>query len=243
MKPEVLVCADLAMAQAEAAQRFVATATAAVAARARFVVALAGGSTPRGTYERLRSAQVPWHAVHVFFGDERGVPPDHPDSNCRMAEDALLKHVPIPAAQIHRMPADAADGDAAAESYAAEMRAVLGAAPHFDLVMLGLGPEAHTASLFPGAAALAERTRWVVAYTVDSAHGRRMTLTPPALSAARLVLFLVAGADKAAAVDHVLRGPYDPQRFPAQAVTAPALWILDRAAAGLDSAPPLADKT
>ncbi len=242
-KPEVLVCADLATAQAEAAERFVATARAAIAARGRFAVALAGGSTPRGAYERLRTARLPWHAMHVFFGDERGVPPDHPDSNYRMAADALLLHVPIPAAQVHRMPADAADGDGAAAAYAAEVRALLGPSPRFDLVMLGLGPEAHTASLFPGSAALRERERWVVTYAVDPTHGRRMTMTPPLLSAADLVMFLVAGADKADAVRHVLQGPADADRYPAQAVTAPAVWILDRAAAGLDSGSPLTDKT
>jgi 6-phosphogluconolactonase len=228
---EVVVTADLAAAQAEAAARFVDAARQAVADRGRFVVALSGGSTPRGTYERLRAAEVDWSAVHVFFGDERGVPADHPDSNYRMAAEALLRHVPVPGAQVHRMPAEAADGDAAADAYAGEIRALLGDAPHFNLVMLGLGPEAHTASLFPGSAALRERARWVLCYTVDAAHGQRMTFTPPLLSAARRAMFLVAGSDKAAAVAAVLRGPRDPDRYPAQSVTAPALWILDRAAA------------
>jgi 6-phosphogluconolactonase len=235
--PEVVILPDLAAAQAEAARRFADAARQAVAARGRFVVALAGGSTPRGAYRRLRTADVDWSRTHVFFGDERGVAPDHPDSNYRMAVEALLRHVPVPRGQVHRMRAEAADAQAAADAYAAEIRELLGDPPRFDLVLLGLGPEAHTASLFPGAPALRERRRWVVAYTVDDVHGRRMTLTPPVLSAARRALFLVAGPDKAEAVAAVLRGPRQPERYPAQAVTSPATWVLDRAAAaGLDGA-------
>jgi 6-phosphogluconolactonase len=222
----ILVLPDLAAVQAAAARRFVAAARAAVRARGRFCVALAGGTTPRGTYERLRAAPVPWQRCHIFFGDERGVPPDHPDSNYRMARQALLDHVPVPPEQVHRLPADAPDGDAACRAYERLLP------DRFDLVLLGLGPEAHTASLFPGAAAVGERRRRVVAYFVDAAHGRRMTLTPPALSAAELILFLVAGADKAAAVAAVLRGPRDPLRYPAQAIAGNTLWLLDRAAAG-----------
>ena len=237
--PEIVILADLPTAQAEAASRFARAAREAVAARGLFSVALAGGNTPRGTYELLRGADIRWAATHVFFGDERSVPPEHPDSNYGMARQALLRHVPVPEAQVHRMRAEAPDPEAAADQYAAEIRALLGEDPHFDLVMLGLGPEAHTASLFPGSPALSERARWVLSYMVDEAHGRRMTMTPPILSAARLAMFLVAGADKAAAVEQVLRGPHEPERYPAQAVRAPGLWILDRpAAAGLQAATP-----
>lgn len=233
MTPEIAIYPDRSAAQAAAAERFAASARSAVQARGRFLVALSGGSTPRATYERLRDAALPWERIEIFFGDERGVPPDHPDSNYGMVRAALLDHVPVPPAQIHRMPADEPDADAAGAKYARVLRRFAGDPPCLDLVMLGLGPDAHTASIFPGSAAAGAREQIVLAYDVDAAHGRRMTLTAPVLSAAREVHFLVAGADKADAVHAVLEGPEDPERYPGQLVRAARMvWLLDEAAAG-----------
>jgi len=234
MTPSVLVL-DTPDAVARAgAERFVRCARQAVAARGRFAVALSGGSTPRALHrilaaEPLRS-QVPWDRVEVFWGDERCVPPDHPDSNYRMARETLLDAVPIPPARVHRMAGEDPDHTAAAAAYEAELARVLGgtpggAPPVFDLIFLGMGPDGHTASLFPGTAALAERTRWVVANHVPKFAGGmadRITFTYPLLNRAAQVVFLVAGADKAATLREVLEGPADPERLPSQAVRAAA---------------------
>lgn len=221
-----------------------------IAERGRFTLALAGGSTPRGLYQRLSGpwrARVDWSRVHVFWGDERMVPPGHPDSNYRMAREALLDHVPIPAAQIHRM-AGEADPAAAEQEYAAALAAHLEPAPHshaspgqpshvtpaFDLVLLGLGDDGHTASLFPGKSAGQETNRLVVAEHVDAARGWRLTLTPPLLNAARHTVWLVAGAAKAPALAAVLEGPSAPDQYPAQRITGRDVrWMVDRAAARL----------
>jgi 6-phosphogluconolactonase len=184
---------------------------------------------------------MPWSAVHVFWGDERHVPPDHPDSNFRMTREAMLDRVPLPAANVHRIRAEEPDAAAAAELYEAELRAFfLPLAPRFDLLLLGLGKDAHTASLFPGSAALREgeyeNERLVIAPWVESQHTFRITLTPPVLNHARLCMFLVSGEDKAEPLRAVLEGPHDPERYPAQIVEGRCLrclWMVDRAAARL----------
>lgn len=231
--------AELARA---AAGELEAAAARAVAERGRFTVALAGGSTPRRLYELLADAgepwraRVPWERTHVFFGDERHVPADHPESNYRMAREALLAHVPV--ASVHRMRGeDEADG--AARSYEAELAAFFGLAaggrpPALDLVLLGLGTDGHTASLFPGSVALRERRRWVVAPFVEPLGAHRITLTLPVFGGARQVMFLVSGPDKADALARVLapRPADDPP--PAARVhprTGALLWIVDEAAA------------
>jgi 6-phosphogluconolactonase len=205
-----------------AAEHFVTLAAEAIAARGRVAVALSGGSTPRATYALLATeefaAQLDWSRVHVFWGDERCVPPDHPDSNVRLARETLLDHVPLPAGNVHRIHGEV-EPEAAAQAYAAELRAFFGTQwPSFDLVLLGMGNDGHTASLFPGSAALRETARPVVAvraeYQDRPAH--RVTLTPPAINAARQVLFLVAGAAKAETLQAVLEGPAG--RFPAQRI-------------------------
>ena len=227
--------ADIAVA---AAERFVAAAAAAVAARGRFTVALAGGSTPKALYARLaspaRAARVDWTRVHVFWGDERCVPPEHPSSNYRMAREALLDHVPIPAAQVHRLRGEDEPRTAAA-AYEVELRAAFPeGASGFDLVFLGMGDNGHTASLFPGLSAVHESARWVVAESVAEVGMWRLTLTPAALNAAAAVVFLVAGRDKAAMLAQVLEGPCDIDRRPVQ-VVAPVdgtvTWLIDTAAA------------
>jgi 6-phosphogluconolactonase len=222
-----------------AAEEVARAAAGAFAARRRFTVALAGGSTPRRLYALLAEpggpfrARIPWASTHVFFGDERSVPPEHPESNYRMAREALLDHVAV--ASVHPIPADEPD---AAERYEEELRHFFGVAsggppPPLDLVLLGLGPDGHTASLFPGSAALDEETRWVVSTFVDRLGTRRTTLTLPVLNRARGVVFLVSGAEKAAALAGVLAPAPGAAPLPAARV-APAggtLWIVDRAAA------------
>jgi 6-phosphogluconolactonase len=190
----------------------VAAARAAIDTRGWFALVLAGGSTPRGTYQRLSAAplatQLPWQHTHVFFGDERCVPHDHPDSNSHMADTALLAHVPIPADHVHRI-SGAGSAEDAARAYEDELRSVF--APgrvQFDLVLLGIGPDGHTASLFPGAAACAEREKLVAATPAPKLKPRvpRITMTFPALNSARETLFLVAGPKKKDVLDRVLAG-------------------------------------
>lgn len=222
-----------------AAERFTELAAEAVAAGGSFSVALAGGSTPRRVYELLAGdecrGRVEWDKAHVFFGDERCVPSDHADSNYRMANEALLSRVPLPAENVHRMEGR---GDAAANAslYEDELRGHFGgeAWPRFDLVMLGMGEDGHTASLFPGTTALEEREAWVVANWVEKFDTWRVTLSAPAVNAARHVLFLVTGAGKAERLREVMSGGRDPGRLPSQLIRpkdGTLEWYLDRAAA------------
>jgi 6-phosphogluconolactonase len=236
-QPEIVVLDDaLALARA-AASRFVGAAASAIAARGRFAVALSGGKTPLGAFELLRQrTDVDWPHVEIFWVDERAVPPTHADSNFGTAEAAFLRHVPVPKSHVHRMPADEPDLECAAAEYEKSLRDRLGDPPRLDLVILGLGADGHTASLFPHQAALRERRRLVVV-TPAPAIAPRLTLTFAAINAAYEVIFLVAGADKQEAVRRTLLGAYDADRVPAQAVSpgqGVVTWLLDReAAAGL----------
>jgi 6-phosphogluconolactonase len=214
------------------AELFVAAMCSAVEQRKRFSVALSGGSTPKGLYELLAQPpfgdSLPWKDAHVFWGDERCVPPDHPDSNYRMAREALLSKVPIPEAQVHRMRGED-DPDAAAKRYEKELRDFFGDDPRFDLALEGLGSEGHTASLFPGSAALDAAT-WTAAPFVEKLGQKRITLTPAALNRSREVLFLVAGADKRDAV----RATLDKGTTPAARIRpadGEVYWLLDLEAA------------
>ena len=238
---EVQVAAD-AGASADAAAALVAEcAAAAIAARGRFLIALSGGATPRGLFERLAGPpwreRIDWRRCHVFWSDERAVPPDHPDSNYRMAREALLDHVPIPPDQVHRIHGED-DPDAEAAAYEQTLRASV-AVGGLDLVLLGLGRDGHTASLFPAGPAGRETARWVVA-DVDPGGRARVTLTPPAINAARAVAFLVTGADKAETLRAVHSGPFTPDLLPAQRISprrGRLVWLLDRAAAASVAAP------
>lgn len=236
---QVQVLPDVDQLAQAAAERFIESAAEAVKERNEFRVALAGGSTPRGTYQRLAGADlaplVSWRNVHLFWGDERCVAPDHPDSNFRMARDTLLDKVPVPQSNLHRIQCEL-EPQAAARAYAQELRTVFQSRrrPHFDLVLLGMGADGHTASLFPGSPALNELRRWVVAVFVAQLDAWRVTLTPPLLNAARQVIFLVSGKVKAAPVKQVLHGEHDPERLPAQLVRpkqGSVIWMLDQAAA------------
>ena len=220
---------------AEAAARaFVDGAAGAIAERGRFAVALAGGSTPKATYEVLardHSEGVDWPNVHAFFGDERTVPPDHEDSNYRMAREALLDHVPV--GSVHRMRGEIPPDEAAA-SYERDLGQFFGGGfPVLDLVMLGIGSDGHTASLFPATAALSVTDRLAAANPVPKLGTTRLTLTVPVLNAAREVRFLVAGAGKAEALAEILEGDADPREYPAKLVRPPGgpIWMVDRAAA------------
>jgi 6-phosphogluconolactonase len=218
-----------------AAQEFAARAGEAIDQRGRFAVVLAGGSTPKATYEVLASDyadRIDWSNIHFFFGDERSVPPDHEDSNYRMAREALLDHVP--AGSVHRMQGELPP-DEAAEAYEQELRDFFGSEelPRFDLILLGTGGDGHTASLFPETAALEVHDRWVVANPVLKLETTRITLTVPVINAARAVYFLVAGEGKAGPVAEILEGTPDPRQYPATLIRPQGgpKWMLDRPAA------------
>ena len=231
---EAIVFADEGSLIAGAADFIAASAMEAIAARGSFAVALSGGNTPKPVYQRLASAAIDWARVHVFFSDERCVPPRDTRSNCHMARAALLDHVKIPAGNVHRMRGEDPP-EAAAEAYAADLRSALGDDGRLDLVLLGLGQDAHTASLFPGLAAVTETERTVMASYVEYVGMWRLTMTPPAINAARRVAFLVSGADKAGVLHRVLHGPRQPVVLPAQAIRPkerPAIWLIDAGAAG-----------
>jgi 6-phosphogluconolactonase len=233
---QVLIFPDLEAASRAAAERFVRLAR----THDPFSVALSGGHTPRPLYRMLAAPpyqeQVPWPSVHVFWGDERAVPPQHPESNYRMASETLLDHVPIPDANIHRVLGEK-DPQAAAEAYAAELERFFGTHwPRFDLVLLGMGKDGHTASLFPGSDALQERHSAVLGVAADyeDRPAQRVTLTVPSINAARNVMFLVTGADKAETVHAILSGSSQPRKLPAQLIQpsdGELLWLLDEAAA------------
>ncbi len=242
---DLLVVADQAALAQEAAKLVVATAEEAVARCGRFTVALAGGSTPKRLYSLLAAkpycARLPWQETHIFWGDERVVPPEHPDSNFGMVRAILLSRVPIPANQVHRMQAERADLDAAAGEYEAEIARTFAAQPPdeppaFDLILLGLGTDGHTASLFPHTPALRETKRWVAPNDIPELKASRLTLTIPILNRAAMILFLVSGIEKAAALQAVLEGPFDPEQLPAQLirpVTGRLVWLVDQAATSL----------
>ncbi len=230
---------DASAVAVAAADRFVALARQSIDERGSFRVALSGGSTPRRIYPLLvaepRVGAVDWSRVDFFWGDERAVPPDHPDSNFGIAYQMLLAALPNLRPQaIHRMPAEAPDLDAAALAYEAELRLAFGARgdepPVFDLIWLGMGPDGHTASLFPDSAALDVTDRWVVANWAPGPQAWRMTLTFPVLDAARELLFVVTGADKAEALARVRAGD---RELPAARLGAQQVeWLIDAAAAG-----------
>ncbi len=240
MKPDLRVFADVNELSLRAAEVAVKTINQSVQTNGSFSLALAGGNTPRILYhllaEQLRD-QVPWAKVHIFWGDERYVPPGDPQSNYRMAKETLLDHVPCPAGNVHPMPTHFSDPDVAAQDYEKTLRGYFSEEwPHFDLVLLGLGEEGHTASLFRGSPALEEKRRWVVAVKAPAEPPVRLTLTLPVLTQAANVHFLVAGSNKAQALHHVLTGSPDPKHYPAAGVRlaqGAVIWWVDRKAAAL----------
>jgi len=236
----VAIYPDIDTLSHEAARYVVRVASEAITTHGRFTLALAGGSTPKKLYGLLASApyrdQIDWARTEIFWSDERCVPPDSEDSNYHLAHEALLSKVPLPPSQIHRMPADAEDRAEAALTYTQELQRVFGTngTPAIDLIQLGMGPEGHTASLFPHQASLHEQTRLIMPVTVPKPPPPRLTFTPPLLNAASHVLFLVTGQDKAEALQAVLEGVYNPDEYPAQIIRptqGEVTWMLDPTAA------------
>ena len=220
-----------------AAEEFIRVGRTAIGAQGRFTVALSGGSTPRGLHTQLARdyAGFSWNRTFVFIGDERYVPPDHPDSNYRMANETLLTQVAIPSENVHRVRTELPDPHQAAAEYEADTRKFFqlrpGEFPRFDLIILGLGPDGHTASLFPGTEGLKEQQKLVIANWVEKFNAFRISFTYPVLNKAAEVMFLVSGPDKADAVRQVLKGSTPP--LPAQGVQpgdGKLIWMLDEAA-------------
>ena len=213
VKPELARFSDLESLSRAAAEIVVGAARQAVAERGRFALALSGGKTPRRLFELLAGSAIDWSRAHLFWGDERCLPRTDPASNYRMAAEALLSKAAVPPQNVHAPSVEIGSPEAAAKSYEEELRGFFRDAPAaFDVTLLGMGPDGHTASLFPGSAALLESKRWVLA--VDGKQGDppvpRVTLTLPALNASRVALFLVSGARKRPLIDEIMRGgaPY-----------------------------------
>lgn len=242
VKPNLQVFSDSDLLARAAAEAFTVAAAEAVASRGRFLVTLSGGSTPQAMFSLLAEPtyrlRIDWTAVHVFWGDERLVPADDRGSNYYYAQHLLLAQVPIPASQVYRVRGELPPNEAV-EDYRRQLQSIATgrqAWPRFDLALMGLGADGHTASLFPGAAAISEKTRSALAVTADYAGrpAQRITLTPPVFNDARQVLFLVSGKEKAKALAAVLGGPRDIQKWPAQSIQPAShnlTWFVDRPAA------------
>jgi 6-phosphogluconolactonase len=226
---------------AAAAEEVVRTANEAVAQLGRFTIALAGGSTPKSLYNLLATnarTTLPWDRMFFFWGDERHVPPTDPQSNYRMVEEAMLSKVPVPPGNVFRIKTENPEAAAAAEDYEKAIWKFFalepGQFPRFDLILLGMGPDGHTASLFPGTTALQEKSRLVVANWVEKMKTHRISLTLPVLNAARCVTFLVSGTDKAPALKAVVEEDVPAEQYPAKLVKpsdGKLIWLIDRAAA------------
>jgi 6-phosphogluconolactonase len=245
LKIEYFVEADAAALAARAARHFIEAAEAAVAARGVARIAISGGSTPKVAFGMLADPalpwlkRMPWDKLDLYWVDERCVPPDHADSNYRMTREAMLDHVPLAPAQIHRMEGEL-EPEVAAARYESELRngfRLEGAeTPRFDIVQLGMGPDGHTASLFPHTAALGEMSRLAVANHVQNKDAWRITLTRPVINRGASVFFLIGGADKAQVLKEVMMGPRDPERLPSQLIQPSGgilTLLLDKAAAAL----------
>jgi 6-phosphogluconolactonase len=226
---------------ASAAEEVIRATNDAVAQRGRFTIALSGGSTPKSLFNLLATnakSTLPWDRMFFFWGDERHVPPTDGDSNYRMADEAMLSKVPVPAGNVFRFMTENPDAAAVADSYEQTLRKFFtlkaGELPRFDLILLGMGPDGHTASLFPGTAALKETSRLVVANWVEKLKTHRLTLTLPVINAARSVAFLVSGVDKASPLHAVLETDASGEQYPSKLIhptDGKLVWLIDRAAA------------
>jgi 6-phosphogluconolactonase len=241
--PEISISADANSLSRAAAKLIVRQIGEQLQRKEYFAIALSGGSTPKSLFNLLAkepafNTQVPWDKIHFFWGDERHVPPDHPESNYRMANETMLSKLPIPQENIHRVMSENSDADNAATQYEQELHAFFhltkGQMPRFDCILLGMGPDGHTASLFPETSALLEKERLVIANWVEKFESYRITMTAPVFNNADCVIFMVSGEKKAETLQAVLQGEKQPYHFPAQLIQ-PAhgrlLWIIDRAAA------------
>lgn len=224
-----------------AAEEVVRAATEAVAQRGQFTIALSGGSTPKNLFNLLATnarTVFPWDRTYFFWSDERHVPPTDPESNYRMAEEIMLSKIPVNAGNVFRIAAENPDAAAVAEAYEQTLRKFFqlqpGQVPVFDLILLGMGPDGHTASLFPNTAGLQEKTRLVIANWVDKLKANRLTMTLPVLNSAREMAFLASGTDKAQVLRTVLEEDAPPEQYPAKLVrpsNGRLIWFVDRAAA------------
>lgn len=241
-EPNLIILNDAQELYVRAAEEIAHISGEAICTHGEFTICLSGGSTPAATYDLLATRfhlSVDWKEVQFYWGDERCVQPDHPESNFAMANRAMLGKLALRPDQVHRMRGEDPPASAAA-AYEHELRKQFslgdGDFPRFDLVLLGLGDNRHTASLFPGDPALHETQRMVVPVEVDAEPRKRLTITPPVINNAQRVMFLAAGQGKAAAVKDIIEGPRDPDKFPAQIVQphdGEVIWILDKAAANL----------
>jgi 6-phosphogluconolactonase len=242
---EIIICRDVDELNRKAAEQFIGLSCNAIEQSGRFAVALSGGSTPKALYSLLASPdygeRVDWSRVHLFWGDERCVPPDHMESNFRMVQEALLSKISLPSESIHRMPGEKAPQDAVAH-YENELRTFfrspVNAVPRFDLVLLGLGEDGHTASLFPGSSALNEHNRLVATVYVQRLKAHRLTLTLPVINAAAQITFLIAGQSKSAIVQKLLRVDSGDAELPAGKVrpaNGHVTWLVTQDAAAENS--------
>jgi len=239
---EIIVCQDIEELNRKAAERFIALAGDAISRSERFTVALSGGSTPKALYSLIASPdyreRVDWSRVHLFWGDERCVPPDHMESNFRMVQEALLSKISLPPENVYRMPGEKAPQDAAAD-YENELRTffrpAVNAVPRFDLILLGLGEDGHTASLFPGSSALNEHNRLVATVYVQRLKAHRLTLTLSVINAAGQILFLVSGQSKAAVAKAILSSDSAAKDYPAarvKPIDGRLTWLMTQDAVG-----------
>jgi 6-phosphogluconolactonase len=243
---QIIVCQNQEDIFKRAANLFTDLAAEFAESQGRFSVALSGGSTPKGMFSLLATdpyrSRIDWSKVHLFWGDERSVPPDHKDSNYRMANEAMISKVPIPPENVHRMKAEESDINAAAADYEALLKKHFnlkeGEMPRFDLLLLGMGDDGHTASLFPGTKALSEKQRLVVPNWVEKFNTNRMTFSAPAINNARTILFMAAGEGKRGPLKEVLSGEPNPNLYPSQLIQATdgrVIWMVDEAAVGGES--------
>lgn len=225
---------------AAAAEEVVHAANQAVAERGRFTIALSGGSTPKNLFNLLATnakTTLPWDRAFFFWSDERHVGPTDPESNYRMADEAMLSKIPVPAGNVFRFAAENPDADAVAQQYEQTIRKFFQmetGVPQFDLILLGMGPDGHTASLFPGTAALHEKAKLVAANWVEKLKTHRLTFTLPLINAAREVAFLVSGVDKASVLKTVLEENSPGEQYPSKLIypaRGKLIWFVDRAAA------------
>lgn len=235
---KVLVAADTKELDEAAAEMIEQSAVDAIKQRGTFSIALSGGSTPKPLYALLATSpwreRIDWEKTHFFWGDERWVPSSSSQSNYRMAKDALISKVPVPADNVHRMQTDSGEPEDSAEQYEDELKRILGERPQVDFNLLGIGTNGHTASLFPGRPTLNVRDRLVVADYIPEVKMNRITFTVPAINDSRRIVFLVAGAEKAEVLAEVLLGNHDPERLPSQLIRAndgDLIWLLDEPAA------------
>jgi 6-phosphogluconolactonase len=242
---EIIILADGAAIARRAAEEIAKASARSVNEKNSFTLVLAGGATPKTLYALLAEdpalrSRIPWDKMQVFFGDERHVPPDHPESNFRMATEAMFSKLSLKAEQVTRIKGEYPDAEQAAQEYEQALKKYFrlsgGEFPRFDLVLLGMGEEGHTASLFPGTKALHADGRIAVRNWVGKLYAERVTLTAAAINQAARVIFMVTRADKAPALKAVLEGPYEPEQLPAQLIQpkdGKLMWLVDTAAGSM----------